>query len=447
MDNFEEDARILQAILYLQFNEADSLICHSRGTTSYSPVEYFENYKDFMRALVSGDGLSYQVYRENVGMRLESVKKSGAPGTRIRLSYMHLQSSLLNIFHKEYFEAARNYYYASRFQRFAEKEEYHNPEEYEWLLRIFGFTGSAEDGFRILELETEKDKGINQLESCLVLLYASIMLDYQGNCPTSYFTSFDIEFPNNPLLTYGMALLDLKTGKSERLIKHLESNHPAKDSQHFYFLDLIEGEARLNLLDPRAEEKFEDFLSRYSGEHYVKFAWSKLSWHYFLAGDTKKYLYARKQVREQGIAVVDSDRQALAEASDSNHINPVLLKARLLFDGGKYDRALYLLDQQDIPLASLHDSVEYNYRLARIYDLMGDKDRAIIQYTRVMDEGGSTDWYFPANAALHAGILLESNGDVEQALHFYKRCLKTNHSSYKKSIAFKARQSIRRLED
>jgi tetratricopeptide (TPR) repeat protein len=417
-----------------------------------------------MRALVSGDRLSYQVYRENAGMRLESVKKSGVPGTTIRLSYMHLQSSLLNIFHKEYFEAARNYYSASRLQRLAEKEEYNNPgndrlrgilalisgsvpEEYEWLLRIFRFNSSAEDGFRILERETEKDKGISQLESCLVLLYAAIMLDYQSIYPSDYFTSFGIEFPNNPLLTYGLALFDLKTGKSERLIKQLESYHPAKDSQYFYFLDLIEGEARLNLLDSRAGEKLEDFLSRYSGEHYVKLAWNKLSWHYFLAGDTQKYLYAKKQVSDQGIAVVDSDRQALAEASDSNHINPVLLKARLLFDGGQYERALYLIDKQDVSLVSLHDSVEYNYRLARIYDLMGDEDKAIIQYTKVMDEGGSTDWYFPANAALHAGILYESKGNAGQALDLYKRCLKMNHSSYKKSIAFRARQGIRRLED
>lgn len=412
-----------------------------------------------MLALVSADRQSYDAYREMTGDRAEFLRKHS--GSYIMISCMHLQSALLSVIHEKFFYAAGHYYSASRYFRLAEeKNEYQPgiavlkatfdiingsiPSEYAWLFRIPGM--SVEDGLNELSDQADRSAGSRKLETCLLLMYAGILLDYElpvlsDHCPLP--ESFQ---DSNPLLVYVRALYDLKAGRSKELVAMFEGYEQSHDAHHFYFLDLVEGEARLNLLDAAAGENLEEFIRGYSGEHYVKLAWHKLSWHYFLNGDMEKYQHARKQVAQQGIAVVDADRQAFQEAADGELPNPALLRSRLLFDGGQYQEALQLLDDQPV-LFSLCDSVELIYRKGRIYEGLGESDKAIDHYSGVLKKGSGMNWFFAPNSALHMGFLYEQAGDTVRALYYYDKCLEINQSSYKKSIAYRARQGQKRLEN
>jgi tetratricopeptide (TPR) repeat protein len=105
------------------------------------------------------------------------------------------------------------------------------------------------------------------------------------------------------------------------------------------------------------------------------------------------------------------------------------------------------MDDPAVVLRNRKDSIEYKYRLARVYDRIDDKTTAIRYYQEVLASGSGEKWYFAANAALQLGIIHEAEGDKEQALEYYRECLKINKSAYEKSIDYKARQGIRRLED
>ncbi len=397
---------ILGAVLSLQFDTADGLILQAAGDIDPEQRNYLVNYNLFMQALVSGDRQEYDTYLESATTRIALIRASERPGSGILLSFMYLQSSLLSAFQNEYFDAARHYYYASRSYRNAEKRDpgYGDlarlgailetingsvPSEYAWLFRILGMSGSMEKGLAEMEELACSRAGSARLEACLLLSYASRLLvqERSGECcmqvvSTNY---------SNPLLFYAHSLNSLSSGKSRELLEDFGRFSMAPGAYPFSFLDLVEGEARLNILDPGAGRKLEEFLEGYRGEHYRKLAWHKLSWFYFLEGNMKAYQHARKQVLEQGSDVLDADRQARVEASDTIPVNPVLLRSRLLFDGGEYNRAMDLLEGQ-VPLTCKRDSVELIYRRGRILENMGEDQEAIPCFENVLGMGGSGDW-------------------------------------------------------
>ena len=194
---------VLEAILALRFKTADSLIGQVPGKTDPELREYLENYSLFMQALVSGGQQDYENYIESAATRCNTVRTSKGPGSETMLSFMHLQSSLLNAFHNDYFEAARHYYYAFRNYRNAMRADPEHPDldrlgailetingsvpaEYAWLFRILGLRGSTERGLQELEDLACTGSGSHRLEACLLLAYASRLLDHvagEGCCP------------------------------------------------------------------------------------------------------------------------------------------------------------------------------------------------------------------------------------------------------------------------
>jgi len=95
---------------------------------------------------------------------------------------------------------------------------------------------------------------------------------------------------------------------------------------------------------------------------------------------------------------------------------------------------------------SSKDSLEYTYRHARISDRLGERDKAISGYQKVVEAGMGSTWYFPSNAALHLGKIYEERGDTAQAMNSYQTCLKMNRSAYSNSIGNKAKGGIKRLK-
>jgi hypothetical protein len=67
--------------------------------------------------------------------------------------------------------------------------------------------------------------------------------------------------------------------------------------------------------------------------------------------------------------------------------NILLLKARLLFDGGYYRKALNLLisNRDKLESLSIEQQTEYHYRLGRIYDGLDNKVNARLEYSKALE--------------------------------------------------------------
>lgn len=146
--------------------------------------------------------------------------------------------------------------------------------------------------------------------------------------------------------------------------------------------------------------------------------------------------------------MTDEDRSAIAEWESQQEPHIVLLKARLLFDGGYYRDALGLLAKQPATaFPSFRDQLEFTYRLARIYDRQGKAELAMGLYESTFKNGAAHPYYFAANSALHIGQLYESKNERTKAKVYYKKVLELRNHEFQNSIDQKAKAGLNRLAD
>jgi tetratricopeptide (TPR) repeat protein len=240
----------------------------------------------------------------------------------------------------------------------------------------------------------------------------------------------------------------MKNGFNDEALNVLRERLPLKQTYHFYYLDYLEGIARLNKLDYSASGCFMQFIAGFRGRNYSYSATQKLAWIALLQGDTVNYHRLIKQVLSLGTPVVDEDKQAVAEARQGNVPNQILLRTRLLFDGGYYNLAINELLNNSVrtTVKSKRDLVEYTYRLGRIYHEQGNYPKAIENYRQTIIQGKTGPWYFAAGAAFQMGLLYENQGAYAKADSAYHACLSINTQEYKTSLHQKAKAGLNRLK-
>ena len=82
----------------------------------------------------------------------------------------------------------------------------------------------------------------------------------------------------------------------------------------------------------------------------------------------------------------DADLNAISTSMQNTLPNIHLLKARILFDGGKYRKALEILeDDIKIKILTKHEQAEYYYRLGRTYHLLELYEKACNNYKTVIN--------------------------------------------------------------
>jgi tetratricopeptide (TPR) repeat protein len=461
---------ILYLILNLQFELADSLlkVAHKMEVEDMKSGDpefvYLKNYLEFLDALISGERKRFDAYLENSGDRIQTIRQAEKqyPGALICLSSMHLQSTLLSAYHGENYKAVRHLYHSMRFLRQSEQKENHDervflnrglitmaagsvPEEYRWFFSLFGMKGGIEEGIGYLREYHASASEARQLEACLILSSVAIMVD-PGKLEAAI--PVDCIFDSISLYRYTEALSDLSNGNSRAVMASLTDYNQAEGERELLFFNLLLGEALLNSLDSTAGIPLKHFLENYRGAHYRHYGWHKLSWHFALKGDRDNYIRAKQMVIGSGEAYLDADMQALQEARDTMPLNLNLLRSRVLYDGGYYREALDFLQSADsLTLLNQRDSLEYHYRMARLYDRLGNQESAISNYEVVLGSGSGEPLYFAPNSALSLGIIHENAGNYNKALESYRQCIKINKSAYKKSIDHKARLGIRRVEE
>ena len=139
----------------------------------------------------------------------------------------------------------------------------------------------------------------------------------------------------------------------------------------------------------------------FKGQNYIKDAYQKLAWHGLLQGNTNQYQQYMAACKQYGHALVAGDKSALKEAKQKVIPNATLLKARLLFDGGYYQKGYDLLQgmsYSDFP--DLKSQLEFHYRLGRITHQLQRFPEAINFYQTTIEKGKNQTFFFACNAAL-----------------------------------------------
>ena len=451
----------------LQFDKIHSLDgAPAIRTEDRLPALYMSCYAYFLEALIAGDDKTWQEYRLHAGKAADEIKATDLKGPEKLhfLALLDLQSAVLAVGHEDGWKAIRNYYAAWKMvhSNLAQNPDYFPnlltqgvleiiagslPQEYTWLMKRTGIKGTIASGQAKLEKYFAGCKEEDHLEATLILALSYYQFNPDEERAYRLLHLFEKEYPGIRLYNYLHALAAMKAGHNDTAIIILNKMTEGAKGCNFPYACLLLVEAKLNRLDNDADKYLLYFIEQYKGTNYIRMAYHKLSWYYYLNNDLVRYEQMEDRVLTSGRDLTEADRQATTEAADTAIPNPVLLKARLLYDGGYYDKGLSLLagTGHEVLLTS-RDSLEYHYRLGRFYQKTGDSKSASNQYRQVINGGAGQPWYFIANSMLQMGMIAEGKGKYGEARHFYRSCLEAEKSQYRRSINQKAKAGLERVE-
>lgn len=431
---------------------------------------HLDNYMDCLAVYISEDGAALARLKRRKAERIEMLMKGDkqSPYFRFAQADVRLQWAMAHLKFGEYFSAFAEVSKALRLLR--QNEELFPgflpnkkdmallqaaagviPDQFRWGVKMLtGLEGSIVRARKDMEAILRQSKGQHFLFETETRVYYAFLLLHLSNDPEAAWQSVgngQLSPSQNPVHCFIVANIAMRSGRNDKAIQLLEQC-PRGDQYHpLPFIDQMMGMAKLRRLDRDANVNFLRFLKMYSGRNFIKETYQKLAWHALIFGDSRAYHQYMLYCEEKGFAGSGSDRSALQEATMGVVPNVVLLKARLLFDGGYYQRALDLLGQTTpLMLEKERHRVEFAYRKGRILHSMGRLKEAMSFYESALQQGSRQGFFFACNACLQLGLIYEQLRQPERAKSYFQRCLSLDSDEYETELHQKAKAGLNRLK-
>jgi hypothetical protein len=436
-------------------------------------IPYVESQSDFIKCFVSENIDDLQTLKKKNEERISQVEDSKieSPYKRVFLAEYNLQMAVARLKFEEHIGAV--YETRKAFRLLQENRKLYpdfkptlrslgfihafvggTPKNYQWMLSLLGFKGTIQQGLdevRELLAATYKQQELAYLrdETIVMLTFLEMNLAKDKNNDQIRKRFYGIADPGSkPLIVFAKGVFHIANAENDSVLLLLSALKTPEDSYRLYYLDYMEGNARLNNLDYTAESSFKKYISNFKGKTFLKSAHQRMAWIRLLQGDEKGYKEYIKLAgnKQTGSTFTDEDKQAVTEANSGEIPNGILLKSRLLFDGGYYQRSLGEIAGKPVDaFPTLRDKLEFTYRLARIFDKTGKKEKAIQYYGQTIENGKSFKFYFAANSALQLGLLYEEKGDLINAEKYFRLCLSLPEHEYQNSLDQKAKAGLNRI--
>lgn len=458
-------------IICLKFDKGKKILEEEKQINPENDIPYYlENYIDFLKLFLSGDKDNFEKLKDKTSSRINRLKNGdkNSPYYKFCLAEVSLQWAFLKVKYKNYISAGININTSynllnennKAFPNFILNNKSLGllhvifgaiPENYKWITDFIGFKGNINDG-------------VNEINSVLIaenhnvfdaecLFYLSLInLNIKSNkkeilkfynllSSPEYYN----HLKNNLLLIYTKSIIALRTGKNDDALKILLNRPHDKEYFNFIYLEYLTGKARLNKLNFSAEKNFLKYINNYKGNDFKQSAYERIAWCYLLKGDTLGYFNNVEEIKNIKDSDIEADMQAVEETENKKIPNIYLLKARLLFDGGYYSEAINILKFRP-KLKNFNDTLEYTYRIGRIYDEWGKTEKAIFYYKKTIENGEESKKYFAANSALKLGIIYENKSKIILAKKYYNKCFMFKNTEYKYSIRQKAKARLQIID-
>lgn len=457
------------ALFDLRIDDAKALIKKEKSIHPNNGVTILlDNYVDFFNLLISENASDYNRLKNIKNSRIDALENQdkNSPYYLFAQAEVYLQWGLIKSRFQDFFSSALDIKRAKdllddNIEKYPDFQPNLKsralievimgavPANLKGLLSTFGFRGSINKGETQLEqlyqslANTKYNFYQKEVTFQLCLIDNTIIAN-----PDNYskLITYVNSMPNTSLLkVFLKAYMLEKNAHNDEAINVLLNRPKNPEYANFPTLNYLLGSAKYNRMDSDANIYLIYYLKEYKGINYVKDAYLKLAYYYLLRGDDAHYQSFIKMVKTQGNLIDEKDKQALKEANDGNP-NIDLLKARLYFDGGYYDKCLNVLTHKNYSEFNLkRDQIEYYYRLGRVYDKLNQNDKALINYQKSIDLGQNTSYYFASNAALLSGNIYEKRNEKSNAANFYKQALNMKNHEYENSIENKAKDGLKRI--
>jgi len=318
------------------------------------------------------------------------------------------------------------------------------PDKYKFGARLLGFKGNVAEGMQQIEDYLVYAKEQNMFYDEMLLLHNFFLIYLDKDFENAYQIASTQLKPKESLLhNFIAAEIAYKTGRIEEAIEVVENHPKNKDYMPYPFMDYYLGIFKMTQLNTsEAIPLITSFLTKFKGRHYIKEAWYRLALCHLIEKDTLSYFRCLKNVETTGYQLYDADRQSYANSVSGEMPNTKLLKARLLNDGGYYNKSLAILMQMDTPGVKYKDNLERLYRLGRVYEALNETEKALQYYKKVVDFAHNDKYYFGGRACLQLGNMYKRLKEFELADTYYKMTFRYNKHPYKDSFEQQAKAGI-----
>jgi hypothetical protein len=452
-------------IIGLEFNAARNNIAIEQTTNPDNGfIQLHQNYIDFLTVIIGEDLIFFENTEKKKAERLSKLKENNksSPYYLYSQAELHLQWAFARLKFEDYIPAAyefvKAYYLLEKntelYPNFTLNKKglglLHSllgavPNQYHWILNIAGLQGDVDLGFSELSMVLE-DSECKMYKNEVLFLVSLLQINLKNNNSVcqEYLDRIGDGYTTNYLLNFAAARLSYNIGQNDYCLKVL-ANRPSSTGKYpFYFLDYLQGMSYLCKLDyEKSKQSFMHYIDHFKGINYIKSSYHKLAWIAELQNDPSQKKYNFDKSISEGDEYIDVDKVALKEAKKSYISHPVLLRSRLLYDGGYYLEALAQL-QEKIFL----DNPEYFYRIARVKSKLDFENLEVISaYQKSVElSKKSTDYYGPMSI-LQIGFIYEQANEFKNAKDSFNKCLSMSNFDYERGIHQKAKAGIDRIKN
>ncbi len=458
-------------IIRLKLDSGRSLIDREKKKDPENLIPHFlENYIDFFTLFFNEDPAAYARLKPGEEKRLALMKK-GDPNSPFNLftrSVIYFQWAAVDIKFGNRWDAAWSFRRSflsgkenlEKFKGFPPSRMLQGamqvaagtiPPGYQWLASLLGIQGTIGDGMNTLEQVLNGRDSLSLIfhdEAIFYFLYLKFHIQHEPAAVFNYIRQQQLDIRNNHLFAYLAVNLSRNNQQAAEAEQILHDVNPGTDYLDMPIWDLEMGYAKADHLDPQAAFYLERFLTRFKGKFYVKEVLQKLSWIYYLQDEQEKANKARNRILREGNMETEADKQAYKDALSGRWPNKLLLRARLLDDGGYFHEALQLLNgKSSASFDNAADRLEFAYRLGRLYDALDRKEEALAAYMTTIKLGEHRKEYYAARAALQTGYIYEERGDRQTAIIWFRKVLDLKGHDYKNALDQKAKAGIERCSN
>jgi hypothetical protein len=455
-----------QAIFKLKIKEGNQLLFNEKQINKENLLPYFlENYADFLMLYISDDVNLYKklVPRKDERLNILSEANRNSPFYLYSQASIYLQWAFIKIKFGDYFSAVWDVKRAysllkenkEKFPQFAPNDKDLAllntifgaiPDKYRFGAKLLGLKGNIDEGLQDLGNLLKDPKMPFREEASIMYTMLLLHLGQDKDGAWEMLDELNLKLEDNLLNYFITASVAHYTGKNDQVINILSKRPTSLNYYPFPYLDYMVGNAKLNRLDRDADDYFKKFLEKYKGKNYLREANRKLAWYGLVFQKPDIYKYYISRVLLSGNNSLDEDKAASREAESKNAPHPILLKARLLSDGGYYAKALNVLDSCDVLRLNFENQLEFYYRKARILDDMGQPVKSIPFYEWVIKFGVKSNTYFAPNSCIKLGNYYEHINDKKTATLYYQKALTFMNHEYKNSIDAQAKAGLNRIQ-
>lgn len=476
--NYEITPKVIQAydaVMSLRFDEAHTLIDDIKTNDPENLMVYHvENYIDFLTVFINEDKAELErLEAKNKGPRLEKLKQGDPNSPYYKFTqaevllqwalarskfyddaFLNVDRILLNDINKAYrlLEANNN-----EFPEFISNKKslsvIHALAEYlpGALKKLFSIRGSLKLGLEEIEEVVAYGKSNDFLfakEADAIHAYMLAHLFNQSHKAWDVLMDSNLDAKESPLAAFLLGTIGLYADKNAEVVEILSQRNRGEEYFHFPYLDFVLGKGKLYMLDKSAAEDIRSFITEHKGRHFVKEAYQKLGWAALaIDKDEDQYKHYLRMSLEKGHDLLEDDLQAIKEAKQKDIPDIALLRARLLYDGGYYERAYDELKQHESSYKNAKDKqLEFHYRMGRITHALLKYDEAKQYYLYSIGAGMKANSFFACNSALQLGLISENQEIYEDAIKYFEVCLKLKPSIYKSILHNKAKAGLNRIK-